>query len=195
MSLSLQARKNWFISSKMRLKRQLCFRRPLGRLICHKRSSQERLLSGSYLLKFQKLTIRIDRNFETGWKLTAEMLESALKTNPVPPKSLLVFTNPDNPTGCVYSEAELKSLAYVSHLSYIFLTQFPARFAVKKTLSSFRMKFTRDASRMEARIFLSPSSTQKERSSALESPNGAVEEGGESATSCFRKNSDHCTML
>lgn len=61
----------------------------------------------------RKAVIRIDRNFETGWKLTAEMLESALKTNPVPPKSLLVFTNPDNPTGCVYSEAELKSLAAV----------------------------------------------------------------------------------
>ena len=55
MSLSLQARKNWFISSKTRLKRPLCFRRPLGRLICHKQNSQEKLLSGYYQLNLKNL--------------------------------------------------------------------------------------------------------------------------------------------
>jgi len=31
----------------------------------------------------------------------------------VPPKSLMIFTNPDNPTGCVYTESELKAIADV----------------------------------------------------------------------------------
>jgi len=61
------------------------------------------------------------------------MLESALKTNPVPPKSLLVFTNPDNPTGCVYSEQELKCLALVNSLEPFLQNHSLALFAEKMT--------------------------------------------------------------
>jgi len=55
----------------------------------------------------------IERTKENNWKLTAAQLDETLVKNPVPPKSLLVFTNPDNPTGCVYNEDELKALSEV----------------------------------------------------------------------------------
>ena len=57
-----------------------------------------------------KKPLVIKRTIENKWKLTASQLDSELTANPVPPKSLLVFTNPDNPTGCVYNETELKAL-------------------------------------------------------------------------------------
>jgi hypothetical protein len=40
----------------------------------------------------------IHRKFENDWKLTPEQLEDELTKNPVAPKSLLVFTSPDNPS-------------------------------------------------------------------------------------------------
>lgn len=57
--------------------------------------------------------IIIDRKFEDGWKLQAKTLEEILSTKKVKPKSMLIFTNPDNPTGAVYTEEELKGLAAV----------------------------------------------------------------------------------
>lgn len=45
-----------------------------------------------------KETLIIHRTFENDWKLTATQLAEALTKNPVPPKSLLVFTSPDNPS-------------------------------------------------------------------------------------------------
>jgi len=60
-----------------------------------------------------KKTLIIHRTIENKWKLTAEQLSQELAKNPVPKKSLLIFTNPDNPTGAVYTEEELKKLASV----------------------------------------------------------------------------------
>lgn len=42
--------------------------------------------------------IIIDRKFEDGWKLQAKALEETLAAKKVQPKSMLIFTNPDNPS-------------------------------------------------------------------------------------------------
>ena len=52
----------------------------------------------------------VERKPQADWKLTAKQLDNELSANPVPPKSMLILTNPDNPTGCTYSEDELKAL-------------------------------------------------------------------------------------
>ena len=51
----------------------------------------------------------IDTTEETGFKLTAEMLEKAITTR----TKALILTNPSNPTGMVYSREELLPLAEV----------------------------------------------------------------------------------
>jgi aspartate aminotransferase len=60
-----------------------------------------------------KKVIQVDRKFENAWRLTADDLEKALKDNSVPPKSIMILTNPDNPTGCVYSPEDLQSISEV----------------------------------------------------------------------------------
>ncbi len=47
---------------------------------------------------------------ESGWKISPEQLKEAVKHNPERPK-ILLLNSPSNPTGSVYSLAELKKLA------------------------------------------------------------------------------------
>lgn len=47
----------------------------------------------------------------TNWKITPELLEAALTEAPT--QSLIFFNNPTNPTGSIYSTAEVKALADV----------------------------------------------------------------------------------
>ncbi|XP_076819770.1 aspartate/prephenate aminotransferase-like [Clavelina lepadiformis] len=56
---------------------------------------------------------KIPTNFEEGWKLTPERLEMVFEENKVKKNSVLIFCNPDNPTGTSYSANELKSLSEV----------------------------------------------------------------------------------
>lgn len=60
-----------------------------------------------------KKILLVERKAEDLWKLRADILEDTLKKNPVEPKSIMIFTNPDNPTGCVYTEKEMKEISDV----------------------------------------------------------------------------------
>ncbi|KIM10841.1 MAG: aspartate aminotransferase [Sulfuricurvum sp. PC08-66] len=53
--------------------------------------------------------VAIHTTEETGFKITAEMLRDAI----TPKTKMLILTSPSNPTGSVYSKAELESLAEV----------------------------------------------------------------------------------
>jgi len=55
------------------------------------------------------VSVIIDTNDESGFKITPEQLKSAI----TPKTKMLVLTSPSNPTGAVYSENELKALAEV----------------------------------------------------------------------------------
>merc|ERR1711892_140274 len=55
----------------------------------------------------------IERLPTAQWKLTAAQLDEELSASPVPPRSMLILTNPDNPTGCTYTESELQELGQV----------------------------------------------------------------------------------
>jgi len=55
----------------------------------------------------------IERLPSAEWKLTATQLDAELSANPVKPKSMLILTNPDNPTGCTYTDDELQALSQV----------------------------------------------------------------------------------
>ena len=46
----------------------------------------------------------------TGWKMTAEMLESAITEN----TKALILNSPSNPSGVVYNEEELRAIAHVA---------------------------------------------------------------------------------
>lgn len=54
-------------------------------------------------------SVFIDTTVETNFKITAEQLEAAI----TPKTKLFMFSSPCNPTGSVYSKAELESLAKV----------------------------------------------------------------------------------
>ena len=54
-------------------------------------------------------SVIIDTSDESGFKITAEQLKSAI----TPKTKLLVLTSPSNPTGAVYSKEELEALAEV----------------------------------------------------------------------------------
>jgi len=58
-----------------------------------------------------KRTIVVQTTFEDGWKLTPSVLENTLKDKKLKKWSLLILCNPDNPTGAVYTEEELKNLS------------------------------------------------------------------------------------
>ena len=45
-----------------------------------------------------KKILLVERKAEDLWKLRADILEDTLKKNPVEPKSIMIFTNPDNPS-------------------------------------------------------------------------------------------------
>ncbi|CAA6798478.1 MAG: Aspartate aminotransferase (EC [uncultured Sulfurovum sp.] len=55
------------------------------------------------------VSVVIETNDSTGFKITAEQLKAAI----TPKTKMLILTSPSNPTGAVYSEEELKSLAEV----------------------------------------------------------------------------------
>ena len=49
-----------------------------------------------------------------GWKITAEDLEkSFMEMGLFDKPHMIIFNNPNNPTGCHYTKAEVKSLAEV----------------------------------------------------------------------------------
>ena len=50
-----------------------------------------------------KEVLTIHRKYENNWKLTKNQLSEELAKNKIPPKSLLVFTNPDNPSMYYFS--------------------------------------------------------------------------------------------
>ena len=62
------------------------------------------------ILKKEVLSVRLRR--EDGFKLTPDLLKHALKGFPSQQK-VLILNHPNNPTGVVYSESELKKLAEI----------------------------------------------------------------------------------
>jgi aspartate aminotransferase len=62
------------------------------------------------LVKYASATpVIIDTDEISGFKITAEQLQAAI----TPKTKMLILTSPSNPTGSVYSESELRSLAEV----------------------------------------------------------------------------------
>ena len=59
----------------------------------------------------------VDTTLESGYKLTPEQLEAAITPN----TKMLVLNSPSNPTGSVYSEAEVRALAKVIEGREIFI--------------------------------------------------------------------------
>jgi aspartate/methionine/tyrosine aminotransferase len=59
-------------------------------------------------------SVEIPLAASNGYKLTAEALMAALRRHPGSSGGLLLFSNPNNPTGCVYSHEELSRLAEVA---------------------------------------------------------------------------------
>jgi len=75
----------------------------------------------------------IEQRQENGWKLTAEDLDKGLEGEEGP--HMLVFTNPGNPSGCVYSREELELLVEVcrKHDVIILSDEIYARLAFGQT--------------------------------------------------------------
>ncbi|XP_065830087.1 aspartate aminotransferase-like isoform X2 [Oscarella lobularis] len=61
----------------------------------------------------RKKPIIVQASSQTEWKLTPQALEKALACLSSGTPKLLVFNNPNNPTGIVYTEEELKALCHV----------------------------------------------------------------------------------
>ncbi len=61
--------------------------------------------------------VYVEGSKENGFKITPEMLEAAI----TPRTKLLIFNSPCNPTGAVYSEAEVRALAAVCEKHKIFV--------------------------------------------------------------------------
>lgn len=55
----------------------------------------------------------IDTNLENEWKITPNLVHQLMKNNTMKKNRLLIFNNPDNPTGTGYSRKELKALSEV----------------------------------------------------------------------------------
>jgi len=68
----------------------------------------------------RKRVIRVRTRSQEGFKLTPSLLESAVKHVHVKQK-VLIFNQPNNPTGAVYSRADLEELAEVCRNNGIFI--------------------------------------------------------------------------
>ncbi|XP_046355560.2 aspartate aminotransferase-like isoform X2 [Haliotis rufescens] len=53
----------------------------------------------------------ISTSSDNNWQLTPELLEQAIESNHVTGNKLLILTNPDNPTGTSYGDAQLVALS------------------------------------------------------------------------------------
>ncbi|XP_022100531.1 uncharacterized protein LOC110984548 [Acanthaster planci] len=60
-----------------------------------------------------KESLEVVSGMEDGWKLTPRILEKTILESGASKNHLLIFCNPDNPTGISYSEAELMALSGV----------------------------------------------------------------------------------
>ncbi|XP_038058393.1 aspartate/prephenate aminotransferase-like isoform X2 [Patiria miniata] len=60
-----------------------------------------------------KRAFEVASSMQDGWKLTPEILEKAILESNTSTNRLLIFCNPDNPTGISYSEPDLKALSVV----------------------------------------------------------------------------------
>ncbi|XP_038058464.1 aspartate/prephenate aminotransferase-like [Patiria miniata] len=60
-----------------------------------------------------KRVFTMDSSMQDGWKLTPKILEKAILASNTSTNRLLIFCNPDNPTGISYTEADLKALSVV----------------------------------------------------------------------------------
>ena len=56
------------------------------------------------------IPVIVETTAENGWKLTAEQFEEAM----TPRTKMVILTTPNNPTGSVYSEEELRALGEVA---------------------------------------------------------------------------------
>ncbi|XP_033732889.1 LOW QUALITY PROTEIN: aspartate aminotransferase-like [Pecten maximus] len=55
----------------------------------------------------------IETNIENDWKITPALVHQLMKNNTLKKNRLLIFNNPDNPTGTGYNQTELKALSEV----------------------------------------------------------------------------------
>ncbi|XP_072033728.1 aspartate aminotransferase-like [Amphiura filiformis] len=60
-----------------------------------------------------KKAIEVSTKFEDNWKIKPKDLEKIIMENCVSPNRLLIFCNPDNPTGTCYSAEDLEALSVV----------------------------------------------------------------------------------
>jgi len=65
----------------------------------------------------QKKVLLVNTTFESGWKLTPEVLDEAIQSEGLKEGSMIVLCNPDNPTGATYTADDfvLLSKAFRKH--------------------------------------------------------------------------------